>query len=571
MQIDRAAIFRFGKLADRTVDFAPGINIVYGKNEAGKTTLHAFLTAMLFGLEKGRGRAKGTEGYLRYEPWHAPSYYSGALQFSVGGRPFYLERNFYHKEPRARLCNLADGEELSVAYGDLVMLLGGVTREAYENTCDIPQCRAVTGAELTGLLAEYLSDMSDGGNAGIRVTRAVEKLEQKKRSLQSQIKSEQEKREQQLQQLTVERRMLEEDCGRLRGQIEEAAADMRAYAGMHPQVRAGQRLEDDRTAENAGKVESAESAGNAWSAGNARNSENAGTASDRERRTAVNGFPVKSFLIGLAAAVGLAGNAWWYQRAGYAPELFAAAEGILAILFGIGVAGILRHRSAVQARAGENAKEPAEAPESVAAEDAVRIRLAEAEKQSRRLLAGLEETLAEKETRRCNLAEQLEACSGAGTRERELQLELDAVDMAKNEIIRLSREYGDERRDEINSAVSRYVSAITEGKYDLAEVDETGKLRVQTEGREVLPEALSRGTLEQFYFAFRMAVGSIVTQEEPLPLLLDETFAMYDDDRLRQTLRLLAANGTQTILFTCQRREQKLLEELGIAYHMIEL
>ena len=291
MQIDRAAIFRFGKLADRTVDFAPGINIVYGKNEAGKTTLHAFLTAMLFGLEKGRGRAKGTEGYLRYEPWHAPSYYSGALQFSVGGRPFYLERNFYHKEPRARLCNLADGEELSVAYGDLGMLLGGVTREAYENTCDIPQCRAVTGAELTGLLAEYLSDMSDGGNAGIRVTRAVEKLEQKKRSLQSQIKSEQEKREQQLQQLTVERRMLEEDCGRLRGQIEEAAADMRAYAGMHPQVRAGQRLEDDRTAENAGKVESAESAGNAWSAGNARNSENAGTASDRERRTAGNGFP----------------------------------------------------------------------------------------------------------------------------------------------------------------------------------------------------------------------------------------------------------------------------------------
>ena len=125
-----------------------------------RQTLHAFLTAMLLGLEKGRGRAKGTEGYLRYEPWHAPSYYSGALQFSVGGRPFYLERNFYHKEPRARLCNLADGEELSVAYGDLGMLLGGVTREAYENTCDIPQCRAVTGAELTGLLAEYLSDLS---------------------------------------------------------------------------------------------------------------------------------------------------------------------------------------------------------------------------------------------------------------------------------------------------------------------------------------------------------------------------------------------------------------------------
>lgn len=78
-----------------------------------------------------------------------------------------------------------------------------------------------------------------------------------------------------------------------------------------------------------------------------------------------------------------------------------------------------------------------------------------------------------------------------------------------------------------------------------------------------MPEALSRGTLEQFYFAFRMAVGSIVTQEEPLPLLLDETFAMYDDDRLRQTLRLLAANGSQTILFTCQRREPEAVRGTG--------
>ncbi len=29
MQIDRAAIFRFGKLADRTVDFAPGGSTLY--------------------------------------------------------------------------------------------------------------------------------------------------------------------------------------------------------------------------------------------------------------------------------------------------------------------------------------------------------------------------------------------------------------------------------------------------------------------------------------------------------------------------------------------------------------
>lgn len=194
----------------------------------------------------------------------------------------------------------------------------------------------------------------------------------------------------------------------------------------------------------------------------------------------------------------------------------------------------------------------------------MRIRLAESEKQSRRLLAGLEETLAEKETRRCNLAEQLEVCSGAGARERELQLELDAVEMAKNEIIRLSREYGDERRDEINSVVSRYVSAITEGKYDLAEVDETGKLRVQTEGREVLPEALSRGTLEQFYFAFRMAVGSIVTQEEPRRCFW-RNLCKYDVTvSPRRRCGFWRQTDRRRSCLPARDGNQKLLEELGI-------
>ena len=41
---------------NKKIIFAPGINVIYGANEAGKTTLHDFLTAMLFGMEKGRGR-----------------------------------------------------------------------------------------------------------------------------------------------------------------------------------------------------------------------------------------------------------------------------------------------------------------------------------------------------------------------------------------------------------------------------------------------------------------------------------------------------------------------------------
>ena len=37
----------FGKFHDRTISFHNGINVIYGKNEAGKSTLHTFIRGML--------------------------------------------------------------------------------------------------------------------------------------------------------------------------------------------------------------------------------------------------------------------------------------------------------------------------------------------------------------------------------------------------------------------------------------------------------------------------------------------------------------------------------------------
>lgn len=46
----------FGKFHDLSVSFDKDLNVVYGRNEAGKSTLHTFIRCMLFGLERGRGR-----------------------------------------------------------------------------------------------------------------------------------------------------------------------------------------------------------------------------------------------------------------------------------------------------------------------------------------------------------------------------------------------------------------------------------------------------------------------------------------------------------------------------------
>ena len=205
MQIKEAIIGQFGKMQNRNISFEPGINVIYGENEAGKTTLHDFLLGMFFGMEKGRGRGTLNSMYQKHEPWHAPSYYSGALRFLVDGKPFYLERNFYYKDKKDILKNEADGEELSVAYGDLTMLLGGIDKETFGNTYDIPQTGAVTGKELADILAEYLSNAAEGGGANIQVQRAKAALAARKRELTQEVKTIHERKNEDIRQLIVEK------------------------------------------------------------------------------------------------------------------------------------------------------------------------------------------------------------------------------------------------------------------------------------------------------------------------------------------------------------------------------
>ena len=70
--------------------------------------------------------------YTKYEPWNSASFYSGEMEFEVGGKDFGLERNFYHREKQTTLISRQDGELLSEEYGDLQMLLGGLNKEMYE-------------------------------------------------------------------------------------------------------------------------------------------------------------------------------------------------------------------------------------------------------------------------------------------------------------------------------------------------------------------------------------------------------------------------------------------------------
>ena len=83
---------------------------------------------------------------------------------------------------------------------------------------------------------------------------------------------------------------------------------------------------------------------------------------------------------------------------------------------------------------------------------------------------------------------------------------------------------------------------------------------------------LSVSTIDQVYLALRIACIDFFWPEESIPLLLDESFAMYDADRIAETLSWLAENYPgQVFVFTCQNRESEVLQQADIAFTRIDL
>lgn len=533
MQINEAKIFNFGKLQNCSFQFAPGINVIYGENEAGKSTLSAFLKGMLFGMEKSRGKAADNP-YRRYEPWHAPAFYSGALRFTVDGKPFYLERNFYYKEKREILRNEADGEELSVACGDLSMLLGGIRETDFCSTYVVPQSGAATGTELSEILAEFYSDAAGSGDGNLPVKKALQALQNKKKELNADLKNEKNAKEKVLYDCRLERELLEREIEKIKPEVAEAERELKRLeaakkAQMERYVRA-QKPEEARETENKG----------------------------RGKR---GGMAVIFLFLGLLLLI-FGGFLVWKNTA-----LTLEAAGILAaaLVCFFGAGGLF-----ARARAADGGAQDAEAidweqEENADSEDTY---TEEAEPDAiqtvRKLLESRSESLREKEVRLFNLKEQEKEAEAQSVREREINLDLAALELAAQEIERISTELAGRHGDTLEKEIAKLMALFTGNRYDTVRVGENGKLIVSTEGKEVPPEALSRGTLEQIYLAFRIAVGRTITREERMPVFLDEAFAMYDDRRLKETLRVLSALDEQIFIFTCQKREGQLLKELDV-------
>ena len=121
--------------------------------------------------------------------------------------------------------------------------------------------------------------------------------------------------------------------------------------------------------------------------------------------------------------------------------------------------------------------------------------------------------------------------------------------------------------------LSNIVDKISAGKYNKIKFVDGEGLIVELENAEyVNANKLSIGTIDQLYLSLRLSAMQEITKEK-MPIILDETFAYYDNSRLENILKYIDSDlkENQVIIFTCSNREKDILDKNNIEYNFITI
>lgn len=509
MQLTELVLKNYGKFTEKKIELYDGINLIYGENESGKSTIHTFIRGMLFGMERGRGRRSWNDSYLLYEPWENPNYYAGILRFQIGERNFRLERHFDKYAKKADLFCEDDGEELSVENGDLEMLLEGMEEADYNNTCSIGQLKVEADESLAEGLRNYAANCYTAGNAELQLEKAVRHLRDQKKQVDKRIREKELESQNKREQIEMEASYIWREIKSLETELKRAEEEE-------------QRLQKKWEMEK-GKEESHLGFFEKWRL-----------------------HPVEIF--SMIAAIGL--SFFTFDR-----PLNCLMAVVVALGSGMYVWNCLkddRKKHKVKQKKKEEKYHE----------------LGEELRKLRWKREKLQDDHQEKYTQYQNVQEKAEELSENDQEYQMLQERKRALELSENMLLSLAKEMQSEVGEKINQRISEILSDITNGTYDKVWMDADLHMNLLSKGKKISMEQVSRGTIEQIYFALRMTAAEFLYEEE-YPVILDDTFVYYDELRLEAVLRWLWKNKKQVLLFTCQSREEMILKQNKIPYQKI--
>jgi len=188
MKIKKLFIKGYGKFINQTIELKDGFNVIYGNNEAGKSTLQSFIKNSLFSFES---KNKDKEGRLpdlkKYKPWNHEEY-AGYIDVQLDNdKEYRIEKDFKNKETNIFNSNLENITSLfsyskreGVLFGESIFKMN---RNTFENTAFIKQSSTKVFKDDKQEIFDKIINLQETGEEDLSVTKAIKALSKAKTDL----------------------------------------------------------------------------------------------------------------------------------------------------------------------------------------------------------------------------------------------------------------------------------------------------------------------------------------------------------------------------------------------------
>lgn len=522
MVIHKIQISGFGKLCNKELELQKGIHVIYGENEAGKSTLKQFIVSMLYDIERLRGKGAKTDEYHRFEPKFGGKY-GGTIEFEMEDTYYHLHREFQKDKQNMVLYDLTKGVQISTQKGidDYFSL---INRELYLNTLCVQGNQIPVGVALKEELNRYCQQIVASGTTEFDVESAIKYLNSQKQNrymkekerefVDLKLKLEQCKSENRKQQLLTEETQIEKKIQGYKDDLKKNEMREKSFC------------------------------------------ETKHHASKKNKITRVDRYIITICVISLLSYFISFGRSNLLDIARIFVILIGSFSIILKKVF---EKNLPDTRSMIQLEEILLCQKERE-------ELLSQIAYYEKELLQNRMAQKYEK---EKERHRQEIEDRYEIVK------KEIQKadrQNKAIELAIVTLRNVSTSIYNQFSSSFQEELSHMMRIITNDSCQRVFLDEKLGIQVKENGTIFGMEHLSLGTLEQIYFAIRIVAGKLLSKKEMLPLLLDDVFSNFDDRRVGKILQILKQEHyPQVFIFTCNKRILNILKQEKIEYFYHEL
>lgn len=624
MQINDLKINGFGKLENKEIKLNKNINLIYGKNEAGKTTLLKFISCMFYGISKNKNKKEFSD-LEKYTPWKDIDF-SGKIKYTLDNKNEYeVFREFNKKNPKIynNLEDISKTFNIDKTKGnEFFYEQTNIDEESFYSTTLIEQKEVVLDNSEQNILTQKIANLLSTGDENTSFKRTMNLLNKKQveevgtaRTVGRPINIVNEN----IDKLTEEKSKVEESQDQksyLENRQKLINCQLHEKSAKIDLVKKIIKNENEISSQNEKiKINNEFINDEKNKINNLKNKMYENTI-EKKQKNKINNFDfyvffLIIFLINLFLIIFMKNN------------LIKIIFGLISILFSIIILiNKIKINKNIKIKKEEEKKYLLEIKtvENNIEKIQENINKINQEKNNKKIinnnllknefndkideneiiyllnenLISLDNILEELENNVSALKLQLHtneidynnAIKGAEEKakieeklqgaleEKEELLKLDkSINIAKQAMEQAYEEMKKEITPKFTKNLSNIVDKISAGKYNKIKfVDGEGLIVELENGEYVNANKLSIGTIDQLYLSLRLSAMQEITKEK-MPIILDETFAYYDNSRLENILKYIDSDlkENQVIIFTCSNREKDILDKNNIEYNFITI